>query len=247
MTVVALIPARGGSKRLPGKNMADCAGRPLLEWAARSALEARRIDHALLSTDDGAMAEAGRRFGLSVPFLRPAEIAADDTPMLPVMQHALGWAQEQFGKIEALVLLQPTSPLRTATHVDEAVERFLASDAESLVSVVEISHIHHPIVAYRLEPGPGPGAGEHIDSNRLVPYFPNPPSDAPPAYSRNGPAVLINRPAVIERGERLGEPLIPYEMAPEDSVDVDTPLDLEIAEFLLRRRARLTKETETTA
>ena len=232
MSVVALVPARGGSKRLPRKNLADCAGRPLLEWAARSALDAARIDHALLSTDDEEVAAAGRGFGLSVPFLRPPEIAADDTPMLPVMQHALAWAKDNLGPVEALVLLQPTSPLRRAEHVDAAVEAFLASDAESLVSVVEISHIHHPIVAYR------------IDSGRLVPYFPDPPSEGLPAYSRNGPAVLINRPKVLERGERLGEPLIPYLMAPEDSIDVDPPLDLEIAEFLLQRRARKERETE---
>lgn len=232
MSVVALIPARGGSKRLPGKNLAACGGRPLLEWAARSALDAATIDNALLSTEDETVAEAGRRFGLEVPFLRPPEIAADDTPMLPVMQHALAWAKEHLGPVEALVLLQPTSPLRTAAHVDEAVTAFLASDAESLVSVVEISHIHHPIVAYR------------IDSGRLAPYFPDPPSEGPPAYSRNGPAILIDRPAVIERGERLGEPLIPYLMAPEDSIDIDTPLDLEIADVLLRRRARLKSESE---
>lgn len=226
MTVVALIPARGGSKRLPGKNLAPCAGRSLLDWTAQSALGAQHVDLALLSTDDEAIAEAGRALGLSVPFLRPPEISADDTPMVPVMRHALAWAQAELGPIEALVLLQPTSPLRLARHVDEAVGAFLASDAESLVSVVEISHIHHPIVAYR------------IDSGRLAPYFPEPPSAGPPAYSRNGPAILIDRPAVIERGERLGEPLIPYLMAPEDSIDVDTPLDLEIAAFLLERRER---------
>src|SRR5687767_15997783 len=109
--VLALVPARGGSKGIPGKNIRPLAGRTLLEYVARAAAESQVVDRVVLSTDDRAIADEGRRLGLDVPFLRPAPLAADDTPMLPVIEHAVeslelgGWSPE------IIVLLQPTSPL----------------------------------------------------------------------------------------------------------------------------------------
>ena len=232
MTVVALIPARGGSKRVPGKNIAHCAGKPLLAWTAEAVLASRRVERAILSTDDEEIAALGRSLGLDVPFLRPPDISGDTVPMVPVMQHALGWAQDNGIAVSAQVLLQPTSPLRRAEHIDEAVDRLFDTGAETVVSVMALSHISHPRVCYRIE------------SDRLTPFLP-PGLEIPgdQAYSRNGPAVLINRPAVIERGERFGDPLVPYVMAAEDSVDIDEPFDLALAEFLLQRRAQAEGES----
>ena len=225
MSVIALIPARGGSKRVPRKNIADCAGKPLLAWTAEAVRASRHLDRAILSTDDEEVAALGRELGLEVPFLRPADIADDQVPMLPVMQHALQWASDQGEEVEAQVLLQPTSPLRQGHHIDEAIEAFRATGAESLVSVVEVPHTQHPLVTYKMTDG------------RLAPYIPDAePETAPPAYARNGPAVMINRPEVIQRGERLSEDLVAYVMAPEDSLDIDTPLDLAVAAFLLEQR-----------
>ncbi len=226
MTIIALIPARGGSKRVPRKNLADCAGKPLLAWTAEAVLASRHVDRAVVSTDDEEIARLAEDLGLEVPFLRPPEISHDRVPMLPVMQHALQWVLDQGEAVEAQVLLQPTSPLRQGRHIDEAIEIFRDCGAESLVSVVEVQHGQHPLVTYRLADG------------RAAPYFPDcDPAGAAPAYARNGPAVMINRPQVIQRGERLSEDLFAYVMEPEDSVDIDTPLDLAIAEFLLTRRA----------
>ncbi len=234
MSVVGLIPARGGSKRIPRKNLALCAGKPLLAWAAEAALASRRLDRVILSTDDEEIAEAGRDLGLEVPFLRPTQFADDRAPMIPVMQHMLRWLAERGETVEAQVLLQPTSPMRRARHIDEAVELLFESGAETVVSVTEIAHTHHPVVTYRIAQG------------RLEPYFEDvlPPYgvDPEPAYARNGPAILANRPAVIERGERFGSPLVPYIMPPEVSVDIDTPLDLAIAEALLARQAGTSDE-----
>ena len=229
MSVVGLIPARGGSKRVPRKNLALCAGKPLLAWTAEAALASRRLDRVILSTDNEEIAEAGRALGLEVPFMRPTDIAHDGAPMVPVMQHMLHWLVDQGETVEAQVLLQPTSPLRRARHIDEAVELLFESGAETVVSVTEVGHTQHPVVTYRIAGG------------RLEPYFQGvlPPDgvEAEPAYARNGPAILANRPAVIVRGERFGSPLVPYVMAPEVSVDIDTPLDLAIAEVLLAQQA----------
>src|SRR6185312_12148312 len=116
--ILGLVPARGGSKSIPRKNLAPLAGKPLLAWTADAALAARRLTRTVLSTDDVEIAELGRTLGLDVPFLRPAELAADATPMLPVMRHAADWFAARGGTVEAVVLLQPTSPLRTAAHID---------------------------------------------------------------------------------------------------------------------------------
>jgi len=136
--IVGLIPARGGSKSIPRKNLALVAGRPLLAYTAQAALGAAGLDRVILSTDDGEIAAAGRSLGLDVPFLRPAALAGDEAGMVPVMRHMLDWLAEEGIAEATLVLLQPTSPLRQARHIDEAVALLLDSGAETVVSVVEV-------------------------------------------------------------------------------------------------------------
>lgn len=230
MSIVALVPARGGSRRVPRKNLAPCAGKPLLAWTAEASLGAQSIDRVILSTDDEKIAAVGRSLGLEVPFLRPAHLGDAEAPMIPVMQHALDWFENDQGlEVKALVLLQPTSPLRTARHIDEAVALLHSTSSESVVSVVRLPHIHSPAMLHRLR----------TDAT-LEPYvdptiFADP---AEPAYARNGPAILINRPAVLRRGEKFGTPMAGYIMPAEASIDVDEPFDLELAEFFLLKRER---------
>ncbi len=224
MSIVALIPARGGSKRIPGKNLAACADKPLLAWTAEAASASRRLDRALLSTDDEEIARVGRELGLEVPFLRPAEISGDAVPMAPVMQHALEWLRAGGEEIEAIVLLQPSSPLRLAAHIDAAIDIFLANEVETVVSVVEAPHIFHPMKALRLRGG------------RLETYCPDREQETDPAYGRNGPAVLVNQPEVIARGARYGDPIMAYVMPAEYSIDIDEPFDLLMCDLLLRHR-----------
>src|ERR1041384_5143897 len=111
MRVLGLIPARGGSKGVPRKNIRLLAGKPLLQYTAEAALSARKLARVILTTDDEEIAETGRQCGLEVPFLRPAELAQDDTPTLPVMQHVVDWLEKQGEAYEAICLLQPTNPL----------------------------------------------------------------------------------------------------------------------------------------
>src|SRR5688500_6214722 len=136
--VLALVPARGGSKGIPGKNIRPLAGRTLLEYVARAAAEAQVVGRVVLTTDDERIAGEGRRLGIEVPFLRPAALAADDTPMLPVIEHAVQWLEQADWSPDIIVLLQPTSPLRRGAHVRASVEELRSSGADSVVTVVEL-------------------------------------------------------------------------------------------------------------
>jgi CMP-N,N'-diacetyllegionaminic acid synthase len=218
--VLALIPARGGSKGIPRKNLAALAGRPLLAWTIEAALGSRVVTRTVVSTEDGEIAAAARDLGAEV-LARPPELAADDTPMQPVVVHAL----EALDAPEVLVLLQPTSPLRRSEHVDEAVDLLRASGADSVVSVVEVPHRYRP------------GSLMALDGDRLVRLADDHAAtrqEKPLVYARNGPAVLALRP------DRIGTDLYggdcrPYVMGARESLDVDEPFDLELAELLLAR------------
>lgn len=230
MEILGLIPARGGSKGIPKKNIAMLGGRPLLAYTCDAALSSRRLTRTILTTDDEEIAAVGQACGVEVPFLRPAALAQDDTPALPVIQHALCWLQENEGyKPQVVVLLQPTSPLRRSEHFDAAVDLLLETGADSVVSVVSVPHRYNPLSVMKLEKG------------RLVPFLAGPPilrrQDKPVVYARNGPAVLVMRPeATLEQGNLYGVDCRPLFMDEADSIDVDSLLDLWLAECLMRRR-----------
>ena len=220
--VVALVPARGGSKGIPRKNLAPLGGKPLLAWTLEAARDSTTVERVVVSTDSEEVATLTRELGAEV-LGRPPNLAMDDTPMLDVVRHALA----ELGSPDALVLLQPTSPLRRAEHIDEAVRLLLETGSDAVVSVVEVPHQFTP------------GSLMELRDGRLEPLAPDAGAvtrrqDKPVVYARNGPAVLALRP------ERLGDDLYggdcrPYLMDLRDSVDVDGPLELELAEALLRQ------------
>lgn len=217
MDVLGLIPARGGSRGIPGKNLASVAGRPLIAWTVEAALAAGTLARVVVSTDDPEIASAA---GCEV-LARPPELAGDETPMLDVVLHALG----ALLGFDAVCVLQPTSPLRRAEHVDAAVG--LLGDADGVVSVVEVPHQFRPESLMALE-----GAW-------LVPVVAGAPvrrQDKALVYARNGPAVLVVRAAGLADRGLYGGDLRPYLMVAEDSVDVDGPLELRLAELLLSSR-----------
>lgn len=233
MNVLGLIPARGGSKGIPGKNIVPLAGKPLLAWTCEAARASRSLSRVVLSTDDSQIAEVGRACGVEVPFLRPPELARDDTPSVDVAVHALQWLADHEGwRAEVLVLLQPTSPLRRAEHIDAAVAELERTGADTVVSVVEVPHNFSPYKVLRLEDG------------RLVDFWTEPtPFDRqcrqnlPRLYARNGPAVLATRAVgLLDRHSFYGTQVRPLIMTHADSVDVDEPGDLEMAAVLLNAR-----------
>ncbi len=231
MEILGVIPARGGSKGIPHKNIAMIGGQPLLAYTCHAALSSKRLTRVILSTDESAVADIGRHYGIEVPFLRPVELAKDDIPMLDVVQHGLRMLEEMENyRPEVVVLLQPTSPLRRAEHIDEAVDILLKTGADSVVSVVEVPHQFNPVSLMHLEEG------------RLLPYVESPPilrrQDKPRLYARNGPAVLaVQREVLIKKNSLYGNDCRPLVMNTEDSVDIDCPFDLDLAEFLLERHA----------
>ena len=232
--VLGLIPARGGSSGIPRKNITMLAGRPLLTYTCEAALGSRRLTRVVLSTDDEEIAQVGRKAGVDVPFRRPADLAQADTPSLLAAQHAVRWLREhEQWDPEVVVLLQPTSPLRQAHHIDEALERMREVDADSVVSVVPVPHRFTPYGILQVRDGwardfwEGPVAFDRFRRQ-----------DAPVLYARNGPAVLGTRTSVLMESQAFyGERVLPYVMDEEDSVDIDTLFDLRLAEWLLAQRA----------
>jgi CMP-N,N'-diacetyllegionaminic acid synthase len=230
MRSLGVITARGGSKGVRGKNLQLLAGRPLLAYTADAARESRRRSRLIVSTDDPAIREVALGLRLEVPFVRPKELAQDDTLMLPVLQHAVRAMAGQGFHADAVVLLQPTSPLRRGEHIDRAIDLLESTGAESVVTVVEVPHQFNPASVMRLE-------GE-----RLKPFVDGPlilrRQDKPRAFARNGPAVLVVRTSVLERGSLYGDDCRPLVMSAEESVDVDTAADFELLERLLARSPR---------
>jgi CMP-N,N'-diacetyllegionaminic acid synthase len=240
MALIGLIPARGGSKGIARKNIALCAGRPLIAWTCEAAMASRELAATLLSTDSAEIASIAREWGVDAPFMRPEELALDTTPSLDVMVHALDWLESRGRHVTALVLLQPTSPLRTAAHIDGALQDFVRSGADTLVSVVEVPHRFHPDVVLAENDGwlsPRHGASHKVARRQ----------DMAPLFARNGPAILVTTPAVLRSGRLYGERVRAYRMEAIDSIDIDTTADLYMASALLEARTNKAASARPTA
>jgi CMP-N,N'-diacetyllegionaminic acid synthase len=230
-SLLALIPARSGSKGLPNKNVLDCAGKPLIEWTISAALGVSAIDDVLVSTDAEDIAEASRRAGATVPFLRPAKLATDDSSMLDVIRHAWETHADADGRrFDYIVLLQPTSPLRTSAHISEAVEFYFKnrrSDDDTLASVYPVGQKHGWLMQTT-------GDGDYIRFCMDV-------SSGNPQRQKLKPYYLPNGAIFVVRGGGLAEGLyrdntLPFVMDPSDSIDIDTHDDFRQAESLLQAR-----------
>ena len=222
--VLAVIPARGGSKGIPRKNIRDVAGRPLIAWTVCAARGSRYVDRLILSSEDPEIIAVAKREGCEAPFVRPAALATDDSPGIAPVLHAL----ESIPGFDYVVLLQPTSPLRLAEDIDGCIAACHLREAPSCVSVSEPAH--HPYWTFSLD-----AAGA------LKPLFENPPSrrqDLPLVYAVNGAVYVAEVGALLQSGDFLQPGVVPYVMPPLRALDIDTPADLELAECLLGRMNR---------
>jgi len=231
MEILGLIPARLNSKGIPRKSLAPLAGRPLVEYTFDAARAAQTLSRIVVSTDDPDVAALARAQGIDVPFMRPPALADDDTPMLAVIRHAIGWLrQAQSYESAVIVLLQPTSPLRRASDVDDAVRRLLDTGADVTVSVVDVPHQFAP-ESLMVE-----------ESGWLTPLRPGNPvlrrQDKPRYLARNGPAVLAARTAYVESCAHLYEGRVAGQpMDRRHSADIDGPDDLlEVNDAIIRMR-----------
>ena len=221
--VLALVPARGGSKGIPDKNIRLLAGRTLLEYVAKAAAASGVIDRLVLTTDSDRIAAEGLRVGIEVPFMRPDALAEDDSPMLPVIEHAVDQLEQGGWLPEIVVLLQPTSPLRRPDHVREAIHQLRATGADSVVSVVELPRHLSPDYVMR------------IDGGRLTPFLPEGAritrrQDARPAYVRDGTVYAFWRRTLRESRTIYGEDCRPFIIPARESMTIDTPDDWAEAE-----------------
>lgn len=225
MVILGLVPARGGSKGIPRKNLAPVGGRPLIAWTIDAARASRRLTRVVVSTDDAEIADVARRLGADVPFTRPPELSADETPMLDVVLHAC----EEI-PCDAVALLQPTSPLRRSEHIDGALRLFEETGADCVVSVTAVPHRFSPSSLLELRDG------------RVVPLHPGGATrrqDKQELLARNGPAVLVVRTDALRReGTLYPAEARPFPMADRDSLDVDTSFELEVADAMLTRSDR---------
>jgi CMP-N,N'-diacetyllegionaminic acid synthase len=225
--VLGLIPARGGSKGLPGKNLRVVAGKPLIAWTIEAALAASSLSAVVVSTDDEDIARVAAEFGAEVPFMRPAELAADATLMIDTVLHALDALAAQGRDFERVMVLQPTSPLRVAAYIDDAVELMRASGSDAVVSVTETDH--SPLWSNTLPPDGRMGAF-------LRPEVAGRRRQDLPAYFRLNGAIYLIRVDTLRRARAfIGDFAVAYVMPREASIDVDSALDLDMAELLLRR------------
>lgn len=227
MEILALIPARGGSKRIPRKNIKIFSGNPLLSYTARASLKSSLLDRVVLTTDDEEIRNIGLSMGIEAPFLRPKELAKDNTPSLPVIIHALEFLEESENyKPDIIVILQTTSPLRTSKHIDDAVKIFLESDADSLVSVTEVPHNMNPYSVMKLqEDGTIKPFLKYDENNNLS-------QKKPVFYARNGAAIYIcSYNCLLKKKSLYGEKIVPFFMSKEESFDIDDDVDWKIAEY----------------
>jgi len=220
--ILAIIPARGGSKGLPGKNLRSVAGKPLIVWSIEQALAAQGLADVVVTTDSPAIAEVARTAGAKAPFTRPAELATDAAPTEPAMLHALEQMEQREGRYDAVMLLQPTSPLRLPGTIDRAIRQFAGSGADSLLGVVE-TH------AFFWQDSP-------VRASYSVENRPRRQDIAPAdrRYRETGSLYLTRRDPFVEQGNRLAGRIELFKMDEREGWEIDTGTDLAVLDALMR-------------
>lgn len=232
MRVLGLIPARGGSKGVIRKNVRPLAGKPMLQYTADAALGAvasGALARVILSTEDAEIADVGRACGLEVPFMRPPDLARDETPMLPVVQHAVRFTQDSGDAYDAVCLLQPTTPLRSVDDIERAVKLLDDTGAESVISFVRVGDKHPARMKLVDEDGrvTNPPFAELREGQRR--------QDLVPLYLRAGSIYLTRVPVLMGHCSLSGKDCRALIIPEERAVNVDCMLDLLLAELLLMR------------
>jgi YrbI family 3-deoxy-D-manno-octulosonate 8-phosphate phosphatase len=228
--VLAIVPARGGSKSIPRKNIQPLAGHPLMAYSIAAGLQAESVRRVIVSTDDAEIAEIARTYGAETPFLRPAELAADDTQDFPVFQQALAWLKEHEDyQPEVVVQLRPTSPLRPKDCVDQAVAKLLADpEADSVRGVVPSKQI--PYKMWRIAPD---GRMQPLLDEGFDEPYNMPRQKLPQTYWQTGHIDAIRTRTILEKDSLSGDVILSLVLDPKYTIDIDTLQDWERAEWRL--------------
>jgi len=227
MRILGVIPARGGSKGVPRKNIRALGGKPLIAYTIEAAAASKRPTRTIVSTEDEEIARVAREVGGDVPFVRPAKLSTDEAKAIPVIQHALSAVEEQENgtPYDGVMMLQPTTPFRTSEDIDAAVDLLETTGADSVISVVDVGG-HHP------------ARMKYIEGNRLIDppfceeYENQPRQELSPMYIRNG-AIYLTRREILQSGSFKGRDCRAWAMPAERSINIDTMLDFKYAEWLL--------------
>lgn len=237
--VLGVVTARAGSKGIPGKNTKLLAGKPLILYTIESALASRAFDRVILSTDDEAAAELARAIGCEVPFMRPAELSADDTPHLPVMRHALEWMRDRERYVpDAVMTLLPTSPLRQPAHIRAAIDLARATDADSVIGVDQLPPHFNPMRVVTIDEE---GWSRLFVGGQPVKRRPGRRQDMPDAWVMNGAIYLFKTACLFDPVEPnlYGDRVAAMKMVPPYGLNLDEPADWDLAERLLPTLTRL--------
>jgi len=226
--IVAIIPARGGSKGVPRKNIRDLNGKPLIAYTIEEALKSSYINKIIVSTDDEEVAEVSRKYGAEVPFLRPDELSCDNSPSIDAIIHAVNWLKENRNYIPDYVcLLQCTTPLRRVEHIDGTIKKLFATSMDGAVSVCEAEV--------------NPYWTNVFDGDRLTYFIPEGRKilrrqDLPKIYRINGVVYIIKTSVLLEERSLEAKNMTGYVMDAEDSIDIDTIMDFKYAEMIMKER-----------
>jgi len=228
MAIIAIIPARGESKSIPRKNIKLLAGKPLIAYTIETALKCKLLDRIIVSTDDKEIAAISKKHGAEVPFMRPRELALDSIPMLPVLQHAVSYLeQNEKLHIDIVVLLQPTSPFREVSDIESCIKKLKKEKADSVVTVCEAEHNPYFVMM-------------KFQDDNLVPLLKTEKpvttrQDALKVYRLNGAVYAVKRDVLMNENKIFTDNTKAVIMPQEKSIDLDHPLDFEFAEFLIKK------------
>lgn len=225
--ILTLIPARGGSKGLPGKNIKEIAGKPLIVWTIQTALQSNWLDKIIVSTDNETIASVARQAGAEVPFIRPKHLASDNAKGIDVVLHAIHWFEEKGEYFDLLLLLQPTSPLRTVRDIENAIRLLFEKQAKAIISVCE--NEHPPYWSNTLP-------ADHSMKNFINFDAIKNRQKLPTFYRLNG-AIYLSEIEYLKQNKGFwGAQTYAYIMPNERSVDIDSLLDFKLAELLLNEK-----------
>ena len=228
-SVLAIIPARGGSKGLPGKNIKKLCGKPLIAWSIDAAKSCSDIDQVVVSTDDREIAGVAKKYGAEVPFMRPPELASDSAATINVIFHTIDWLKKYKGyQAEYILLLQPTSPLRSSEDIDGAMNMLKKKNAQAVVSVCETDH--HPWWSNILP------EDDNMKDFIRPDILNRRRQDLPVFYKLNGAIYLADTDYLHEYNGFLGPDTFAYKMSKERSVDIDSDLDFKLVTLLLQEK-----------
>jgi CMP-N-acetylneuraminic acid synthetase len=228
--IVALIPARCGSKGVKNKNIKLLDGKPLIQYSIEAALNSKKVSRVIVSTDDKEIAEIALECGAEIPFIRPAELAKDNIPDGPVMKHLINWLKENENyQVDVLAYLRPTTPFKTSELIDTCLGKIILSpDASSLRTVNKAEGVYHPYWMFKTEDGK---LKSFIDGISIKEYFQR--QLLPDCYRLNGVVDILIPKVILNDNDIYGERIIPFEIAEEIAIDIDTELDFKLAMLLL--------------